>query len=253
MPHSNPAQLFQSALTALRNEDWSALAKLCDPVSLQSFRRQTIEHLAPVSQQAQLTVEMLMKHSPDMPRAAAEYQVAQHQRYANPEGRLQRELPTVTSVEELVSLAPASLFAAWLEGRSPRRQIAALMGAGNLPPEAEADLIKLSQHMLDFVLLGVVSDGDDVSHVVYRQRVDESELWTGEAAQELNKLPAEEQKLMRESWARGMPRTVRCRLQEDGTWRLHADHSFPMAGQMGGFGPAIAIARTEDSSEGVAY
>jgi hypothetical protein len=238
MPHTNPTRLFESAVVALRNEDWPGLARLCDPVSLRAFRRQTVEHIAPAIAHVPLTAEALMKHSPDMPRAAAEYQVAQHQQYANPERRLRSEFPTVASVEALVSLEPLELFAAWLEGRSPRRQIAAIIGAGHAPPEFAEQAASMSQVMFDYVVLGAVSDGDDVSHVIYRQRVDEQEVWTGEAAKELERLPADEQQLMRESWARGLPRTARCRLQEDGTWRLHADHSLLSVGNMsiGGIG-----------------
>jgi hypothetical protein len=61
----------------------------------------------------------------DMPEAVAAYEADRLMERSTPEARLREELPTVASVEALRGMSPDAVFAAWLDGRSLRRQIEA--------------------------------------------------------------------------------------------------------------------------------
>ncbi len=226
MTFVHPMDLFEAAVTALREGDLQRAAELCDPVSLRMFHRQLCEQFDSSTGRFGLTAEMLMRASPDMPRDVAEYQIARMRQNSDPERRLREELPSVASVEELRALEPAAAFAAWLDGRSPRRQIAALVKAGEAPPGALANQQSFGRLVHHYVTLGVVSDGDDVAYVLYRHQADESTMRSAEAVQELASLPADEQTFVREQWLHQKPMLLPCRRQADGPWRLHADYDF---------------------------
>jgi hypothetical protein len=224
--HQDPLALFGAAVAAVNAEDWAAAAALCDPVSLRAFHRQLLEQFAPRERQPPLTVDEYLRHAPEMPRAVAEYHVAQHERLADPGERLRRELPGIADAAALGALTPAQAFAAWLDGRSPRRQLARLAAEGRITPwAATLDAGGLGQ-FFRYVPLGAVADGDRVVHVLFRDAFDPEEAWTGEAAEWLAGRPPDEQALARELWGRGHPRVATCRRQPDGTWRLLADHDF---------------------------
>jgi hypothetical protein len=223
---TDPLDLFRAAVSALNREDWPAVAALCDPVSLSAFRRRMIEQLAPTRPIRAITVEEYMRHSPDMPREVAEYSVAQIQRHADPERRLKEELPDVTSVAELRSLDPITVFVKWLDARSFRRQIERLVAEGRASRAAGAAAIaRLAENaQYPYVALGALPDGDRVVHIVYRHEVDRQKRPSPDAQRWLERLPPEEQELVRDIEERGPPWIAACRRQPDGTWRLVADH-----------------------------
>ena len=74
-----------------------------------------------------LTVEDMLRMSPEMPREAAEYQVAQFRKHVDPAARLHEDFPDVESLDALRALTAVETFAAWLDGRSIRRQVVGLV------------------------------------------------------------------------------------------------------------------------------
>ena len=84
----DPLALFDAALNALNAEDWRGAAQLCDPVSLRAFKRQLLERFTPDRPPRELTIEDLLRHTPDKPRQVAEYELAQHRRRADPRRRV---------------------------------------------------------------------------------------------------------------------------------------------------------------------
>jgi hypothetical protein len=173
-----------------------------------------------------MTVEDLLKSSPEMPRAVAEYHVAQFKRHSDPAERLRSDLPTVPSVAALRAMSPAETFAAWLDGRSLRRQIERLAARGQIPPETAAASLSLPGPEHQYVAIGAVNDGERLAHVLYRIRMNEAAAFQGEMAARLASLPEDEQALTRDIAFRGFPQVATCRRQPDGTWALLADHGF---------------------------
>lgn len=237
----DPLALFHAAVAAIRAEDWRAAAACCDPVSLRAFARETREGFAPTREMPPLTVEQLMRDAPDLPRAVAEYQVAQHERYGGHAARLRHDFPGVASVEALLALDDDALFAAYLAGRSFRGQLRRLVEDGR----ADADLVAETLAgpppigYLDYVPVGWLPDGERVAHVVYHHGGGTPPgQWTGAAARWFAERTPEEQALTRDITGRGHPFVATCRRQPDGSWRLLADHGFQhlMAGQIAAVG-----------------
>src|SRR5437588_11833990 len=93
----DPLVLFDATLNALNAEDWRGAAQLCDPVSLRAFKRQLLERFAPDKPLRDLTIEDLLRHTPDKPRQVAEYELAQHRRRAYQRRRIEEALSAVHS------------------------------------------------------------------------------------------------------------------------------------------------------------
>src|SRR5205823_5441787 len=197
-------------------------AQLSDAVSLRAFKRHLLEQSAPDKPRRELTIEDLMRDTPDKPRQVAEYELAQHRRRADPRRRLDEKLAGVASVDELQQLDPVEAFARWLEGRSIRRQVQRLAAEARIPQGI--DVAAPRPYPQSFIRLGVVRDGARLAHVLYRHNFVVSE--SPEMATWLAKRPADEQELAREISGHLHPSVVTCRRQSDETWGLIADHRF---------------------------
>lgn len=102
MPTSDPLAVFREFTAALRREEWSEAARLCDPASLTWFKEAQIQRLAPAAPRRELTAEDFMRDDPEMPREVAEYQLARFNRHRDPMiVQLQREFPDTRSSDEL--------------------------------------------------------------------------------------------------------------------------------------------------------
>ena len=80
MPNTDPLRLFNAAVSALNAEDWTAVARLCDPVSLRSFHRELLEQFAPSTPMPTLTIDDIRKGRPEMSVEAAEYELEHHRK-----------------------------------------------------------------------------------------------------------------------------------------------------------------------------
>ena len=223
---TNPTAVFEGAIAALNAEDWQAAAELCDPVSLRTFRRRLLEQCAPSRLRPMVTVEQMLASSPGMPREVAEYEVNEVRRYADPVARMREELPSVSSLEELHELSPVATYAAWLDGRSARRQVERLVESGHMSARAAADTVWRMVEPLRYVALGAIRDGDRIVHVLYRFATDDSGEWVEQLSEVMADVPADEREFIRERSSRGHPYVATCRRQPDGTWALVADHIF---------------------------
>ncbi len=232
--YPDPLTLFAAVVDMLNTEDWPAVARLCDPVSLSSFKRGLIDNLAPPSPQSQkLTATELMKAVPNMPRAVAEYQVTRFRKSLDPEHRMREQIPSVKSHDALRSLDAPSVFAAWLEGKSLRRQIDRDVELKRMTRAMANEILAQGLKPFNFKALGYVADGQRIAHVVYRR--DDTARGPFPPLSDLRDAgcTAPEIDLMRDAWGREHPHSVMARLQKDDSWLLVADVDFLLVTQIG--------------------
>lgn len=219
----DPVELFRAAVDGLEQEKWQEVAGLCDPVSLRAFKQSFLSQfdLAP---RVSWSVEQLLRFSPDMPRAVAEYQIVQIHRQSDPAVRLARDFPLVGSIEELRDMEPADVFARWLEGKSPRGQILAAVRDGSITEAAAAAHGSELGRLPPYESVGAVKDGNDVAYVLYQFARAESGEMSDEVKEWMDDLSPEEREFA--ELALPHPSIATCRRQPDNTWRLIADHDF---------------------------
>lgn len=208
----DPLKLFRAAVAALNEERWLDVAELCDSASLREFKHSALAQFDLPSTPI-WTVEDFLRHSPDMPREVAQYQVDQIQRQTHPDTRFERDFPLLSGPEELRSMEPQQVFASWLEGRSMKSQLEQMARAGRVSREAlnaHRETIATMKHEL--APIGSVPDGDDIVHVLYRWGPDHSD-----------EAPA---------MARVFPFVTSCIRQPGGGWLLIADYNFLSIGSM---------------------
>jgi hypothetical protein len=166
---SEPIELFRKAVDALNREDWMLLASLCEPASLHDFKSELVDSLSPGSDQAKLTAIEMMKAVPTMPRAVAEYQLARFRENLDPGRRLRDEVPTVPTVAALLDMEAVEVFAAWLEGRSHRREIERNVEMKRMSRAQANEIVAEGLHRFTFTPIGFVKDGRDAGFIVYRR------------------------------------------------------------------------------------
>jgi hypothetical protein len=235
MPIKDPVQLFQTIVARMNAEDWNGAAGLCDPASLSSFRRTILEQFSPNRRPVTITAEQFMKMEPDMPREVAEYNVKRAQKSVDSEGRLQSEFPTVASVAALRALEPADLFAEFLYGRSPKRQLREQAKRGDISKKNADAILQQPLNELQYEPVGFLPDGDRIAHVLYRMKV---EVPTGPREDEwLAMVPEEEREFAKDTLIHGHAQMFNCRKQPDGGWLAIADYSFIGGGMNVSFVP----------------
>ena len=226
----DPLELFRAAVTALNEERWLDVADLCDPLTLQEFKRSTLAQLdSPFGHF--WTVEDFLRHSPDMPREVAEYQLTQIHRQAHPDTRFARDFPSLSDVAQLRSLEPREVFASWLEGRSIRRQVELMVREGrisNTAISAHSEMMAAMKHRL--IPIGALPDGDDLMHIVYSFGPVDSADEPAENSAPSDASP-EELKLGR-IMSRAYPLVTSCIRQPRGHWSLIADYNFLSMGSV---------------------
>jgi hypothetical protein len=214
--YTDPVQLFRDALAAAGQEDWNAVARLCDPVSLELFRNNALEAIRRSART--VTAEQYLEHSPGMPKEVAEYHVATANRHNDPELRLREEFPTVPSPGALEALTAAEVFAEWLRGRSPRLQLDREVREGRISVRAAAQVRRSWLNEVPMpIILGVLPDDDGIAHVAYRWQGQEHDL----TAPNRDPEPAH---VLRAMELRRLVQTETCRRVPDGGWHLLADY-----------------------------
>ena len=237
---SHPPQVITEAVAAIERGDWQAFISLCDPVSLRRFKNDLVWQLSDHGYSAGITVEDFMSETPGMPREVAEYNVAQMEQYRDPALRMQLEISTVSSLDELKSLEPHEVLVRWLQSRTPYREDEFSIRKWEPARGMEVtEVRRLSQEEIDgdfiykpaYVILGSVRDGPDFAHVVCRhanQRDREGE----EDDSDDYAIPAEEAELDRAVRNRVHMLTALCRKQTDGNWLLIAERNLFFLPQM---------------------
>ena len=232
---NDPVKVCEAAAEALVRGDWEAAASLCDSVSLEIFKRRMIEQHTPRPPVGDMTAEELMRHSPDMPRAVAEYQVEQLLERSKLSRRMDRDLPGFTDISSLQAAPAEAVFAAWLHGSSLQHQVRLAVEDGQVPARA---LVEWENHPVPqpkHIALGAVPGREGFAYVVFRTEYPATEADT--TAEEVGLPPIttwseEEQAVASQLGDR--PAVVICRQQPNGDWRLLADSEF--FGPRGSFG-----------------
>ncbi len=246
--HDDPIELFQAAVNGLNARDWAFVAALCDPVSLRLFKRGMLNRFAPLQRPRRTdTVEEYLRHSPDMPREVAEYNVAQQAKYADIQDQVRNTLPGVADVTTLAALESVDVFAAWLDGCSPHSTVERRAADGSIAAATAEKFLQAVDRFWCFLALGVIPDGDRMAHILYRDErpftMPDSPEWSEWNA----RLDADEQRLIEDTAGCGNTFTAAqlCRRQPDGYWLLVADEKFLRIGNV-----FFAISDTNDSEDG---
>jgi hypothetical protein len=216
-----PAAVFQQAADALDREDFLAVARLCDPASLSLFRRRLLRDLAPSDDLPPLTVELYLRHHPDMPCEVAEYNVANHHRRWAESRRVDREVARTESYDALEALAPDEAYARWLEAHSVRAALRRQLEARGISGEQmERALDEIARPDLLLRPIGAVEHGR-TAYVVYLVEPRTESASTGDHEAYIASLTEDEREI-EEAHLRGPVRITSVRRQPDGTWRLIA-------------------------------
>lgn len=232
--YSDPVALFTAAVDALNQEDWAGVAGLCDPISLTAFKRNLMDNLSPPAKEThKLTAAELMKAVPSMPRAVAEYQMTRFRESLDPKQRLRDQVPGVKSREVLETMEAAGVFAAWLEGKSLRRQLGRDVELKRMSRATANEVLAQGTKHFNFEGLGFVRDGERLVHVVYRRDAVFRGPFPGNDDPWVARCSAAERELMRDLWGREHTLSVMARRQSDDSWLLVADSDFLLVGQIG--------------------
>ncbi len=224
---SSPSEAFNAAQEAIARDDWTAFVACCDADSVRMVRRRIVAQVS-APRHPDPTAESYMSGPNAMPRAVAEHHVAQVARWREQEGQIEHTLPGVQSIGMLPAMTDAAVFAAWLDGKSHRRQIERMARRGEIAPAVAEAAATATPADIPYVAIGAVPDGERLAQLVYRWRlhpVDDSP--GGPEIREANRafeaaVPVEERPLAHDLMERDHAQTVLCRQQADGSWRLVA-------------------------------
>lgn len=243
----DPVALVRAVIDAFQREAWDEVPPLCHPTSLGAFKAQQVRQYDPGRRQPAFTVEEMLRFDPEMPRAVAEYNVAQRDRFLREWQDPARELDGITSVEAVRAASPAELFAAWLRAHAPSREVERAAREQGLSGEAVAATMAAARGQFRLVVLGAVPDGPQVAHVLYRNAPaqddggpsDEAraahDAWRAQQTDDERELAA----MIGDAY---IPRLVMCLRLPDGTWGLNAElHLFGL----GNFGVGVSFPVSE--------
>jgi hypothetical protein len=154
-----------SFFDAVAREKWDSAAKFIDLPRFEPHFKQVLGNARAALPPAELTVEQIMSRDSTMPRAAAEYELAQMKKYTARRpgfGDMSYEFAGIHSQQELFALTPAQALARWLEAKDERTQMREAwrqMGCslGDLPVFPS---VKRS-------VLGVAMVNDSVGYVIH--------------------------------------------------------------------------------------
>lgn len=119
-----PPDVMRAFFDAVAHERWVEAAAMLDLELLERGRRQQMEWRRHPPPDNPPTVEELMRHDPEMPRAVAEYQIAQAERFKSTAGEmLSFEYANVRDTTMLVRMSALELGARWLEAQDSRYQM----------------------------------------------------------------------------------------------------------------------------------
>jgi hypothetical protein len=136
----SPTDVAASFFKAVAEERWRDAARLLELRAFDRYRREQVASMRLPMPESTITVEELLRHDPDMPRAAAEYRVrkAQEARRNTRERLLAHEYAGVTSLDSLAAMSAEEAAARWLQVRDvrwmSRRAHEEAVRSGRCPP-----------------------------------------------------------------------------------------------------------------------
>jgi len=232
-----PQDVVRAFFKAEDDRRWLDAARILDLKSFEGIRRELIEGVRHRPDFRGPTVESLMRMDPDMPRAVAEFQVAEWQKHMREYDLIAQDFARVPSVDSLAALSVEEAAARWLEARGPewRTEISwrdsrnrRAMNCSGLPDSAARALQIRSSREPRAVIRGATSDSGSVSYVVidavYPRYASADTVEEGHGP---------------------LPRAIRLR-KIAGVWRIEPAADLPNANGMGGM-YAMAVACGEGS------
>lgn len=118
--------VVDSFFDAVRREQWDSAAKFIDLAGFEPHLKQIIGNARSALPPREMTIEDIMARDSTMPRAVAEWELAQSKKYAamSPAfGDMSNEFAGVRSQQELFSLKLPEAVARWLEAKDERTEM----------------------------------------------------------------------------------------------------------------------------------
>ena len=221
-----PKHVVQAAFEALAARDYNGLASLCDPLSLRSFKQETLEEYCGADDPG----------DEDLSANAIELTDEEYEDLIDlldPVRHMQEEFPFLETIDQLKSTGPAELFAMWMYARSAEYF---LDRKKRRPWEssAEWDAAHASGDRKTrepgYVIIGCVFDTPDIAHVLYRNEQSALEVMPEAHGEWLEKADPAFRDFMIAMHHRGDPIVITCRRQPDGAWLLVARKHFMLFG-----------------------
>ena len=171
---SSPADNVRAFFKAEDESRWLDAARMLDLKSFERIQRNAIAASRQRGSFRQMTAEDLMKFDPDMPRAAAEYQVKKTNEMRTRDFLLD-EFARVTSVDSLAALSTEQAAARWLEAQGPEwktelslrdARTAPKVDCPELSDSAKRAMLVRNARMPRATVLGETERSDSLRYVV---------------------------------------------------------------------------------------
>ena len=137
--------VVDSFFAAIKRERWDSAAAVLDLTGFETYFKQQVSNARSALPQREMTVEDMMANDSTMPRAVAEWQLAQMNKYRGMQafGDMSYEFAGVHTQHELFALTVPDAASRWLEAQDERTQMReALRRSGCsptiIPPEFPA-------------------------------------------------------------------------------------------------------------------
>jgi len=223
----NPRPLVHAAFNALKARDYNGVASLCDPLSLASFKQEMVDEYCP----AISTADDQHAHPPV---ELSEEEYIELIDVLDPVARMQSGFPTIPSLDQLISMDPATVFATWMyansaerfEDKTPRRPWE--ISSEWKPREDQHD-----RRETNYAIIGCVFASPDIGHVLYHNELSALEASPDGYGKWLSEALPVYRDFMKAMHHRGIPSLITCRRQSDGSWLLVARKDFILVGNLG--------------------
>jgi hypothetical protein len=153
---------------------WIDAAHMLDLSHFEGVRRSTIEALRSMASRPPITAKQLMEMQPDMPLAAAEYQVKTMSAASHGYSFLSREFARIPSADSLAATPLDIVAARWLEAKGSRWQEEQALaearghsetGCAQLPDSALRQFT-IGSSLVSAAILGAAEASDSTGYVV---------------------------------------------------------------------------------------
>jgi len=174
---SSPEDVVRAFFKAEDDGRWIDAARMLDLKRFEAIHRDAVNGLRNRDKYHRATAEDLMKLDPDMPRAAAEYQIRMTNAYSRVEDILSQQFARVPTVDSLAALSTEEAAARWLEAEGPEWTTDRSIQHSRMPlvdcpglsaSEKRAMLIKTARDTRS-VVVGSTSGSDSIRYVVVGQ------------------------------------------------------------------------------------
>ena len=156
--------VVDSFFDAVAQEKWQSAATFTDLPRFESYFRGVVGRARAALPAPEPTVEEIMARDSTMPRAVAEYQLAQMKKYSGRSygfGDMSYEFAGVHSQQELFALTPAAAMAKWLEAKDERTQMRESLQRMGCPLSVVAAIPGVKRRVLAIALAG-----DSLAYVI---------------------------------------------------------------------------------------